>query len=178
MGEPSIHIPVKPIVGLISNSTPLFDAVRRILENKFGEIDHETALLDFACTAYYEKELGQNLKRKFLSFKRLVSLNRNYRTKLYTNRIEKKLSINNARSVNIDPGYVTLTNVVLFTTKNRSHRIYIDRGIYADLELLYVNKSFHPLDWTYPDYRTREYIDFFNNARALYMNQVKRYLCA
>jgi hypothetical protein len=181
MAIPLRHVPVKLIVGLISSEPSRFIAAGHILEKKFGRIDEETLSLDFSHTRYYEEEFGKNLKRKFLSFKKLIPVKRNYAIKLYTNKIEKRLSRNNgrtiygerSRTINIDPGYISPAKLVLFTTKNRSHRIYLDKGIYGDLELQFIKKSFHPLEWTYPDYRTREYIDFFNSVRALYLKQIK-----
>ncbi|MEE9500140.1 MAG: DUF4416 family protein [Candidatus Omnitrophota bacterium] len=176
MAKPLKHIPVKLIIGFILSKPSQFISARHILEKKFGEIDKETPLLDFSHTRYYEREFGKNLGRKFLSFKNLIPLKKNYGIKLYTNKIEKKLSENNARTINIDPGYISLAKLVLFTTKNQSHRIYIDKGIYGDLELQFIKKSFQPLQRTYPDYRTQGYIGFFNSVRAIYASQVKRYI--
>ena len=176
MGRPVRHIPVKLAVGLISRKPSQFTAATRILEKKFGKIDRETDLLDFSCTRYYQKEFGQNLKRKFLSFKNLIALKQDFGIKLYTNKIERRLSENSRRTINIDPGYVSLAKLILFTTKNRSHRIYADEGIYKDLELVFAKGTFRPLEWTYPDYRTKKYIAFFNSVRELYLSQVRRYL--
>ena len=173
MGTPLKHIRVKLIAGLISGDTRQFDAIRRVLERKFGKIDNETQVLDFSCTSYYGEEFGKNLKRKFLSFEKLIAAGGSYNVKLYTNVLEKDFSENGKRTVNIDPGYVSLTKLVLFTAKNRSHRIYLDEGIYADQELMFENKSFRPLDWAFTDYRTAEYIDFFNSVRATYFGQIK-----
>lgn len=177
MGNPQKHIPVKLIVGLISSKPAQFAVAAHIFEKKFGKIDRETPFLDFSSTAYYNEELGNNLKRKFFSFEKLLPLKRSYKIKLYTNKIEERLSENKGagqnRTVNIDPGYITLANLVLFTTKNRSHRIYLENGIYADLELTFSRGAFRPLDWTYPDYRTNEYIDFFNTAREMYLGQIR-----
>jgi len=175
MGEPLRHIPVKLVAGLISAKPSGFTAARPFLERKFGRIDNESRTLAFSCTSYYEKEFGRDLKRKFFSFEKLARLNGNHRVKLYTNSIEKKLSGKDSRTVNIDPGYVSLAKMVLFTTKNRSHRIYIDKGIYADLALQFENRSFRALPWTYPDYRSADYIDFFNSVRSAYAEQVKNY---
>ena len=173
-----MHIPVKLIIGFISSKPSQFISVKSILEKKFGKVDKETPLLDFSHTRYYEEEFGKNLRRKFLSFKNLILLKRNYAIKLYTNKIEKKLSENSTRkrTINIDPGYISPAKLVLFTAKNRSHCIYVGKGIYGDLELLFIKKSFRPLEWTYPDYRTKEHIDFFNSVRAVYLSQIKRYL--
>ena len=173
MGKPIKHIPVKLIVGLIFGRPGAFELAKSILEKKFGKIDRATPLLDFTCTAYYEEEFGKNLKRKFLSFEKLVPPEGSYRIKLYSNKLEKKISEDRNRLINIDPGYVSLEKVILFTTKNRSHRVYLEKGIYADLELQFANKTFNPLGWTYPDYRMREYIEFFNEARGEYQNQLK-----
>ena len=176
MGKPREHIPVKLIVGLIAGKPAYFADARHFLEKKYGMIDEETPPVDFSCTHYYEGELGGKLKRKFLSFAKLAGLNRGYEIKLYTNRIERLLSRGGRRPVNIDPGYVSLTKLVLFTTKNRSHRIYLGRGIYADRELAFAKNTFNPLEWTYPDYRTGDYIGFFNTVREKYLSQVKGYL--
>ncbi len=80
------------------------------------------------------------------------------------------------RTTNIDPGYISPAKLVLFTTKNRNHRIYIDGGIYAEPELQFIKKSFRAFPWTYPDYRSADYIDFFNSVRSDYLEQVKNYL--
>lgn len=174
MGEAQVPAPAKLITGLFSAQVPQFTLIKKILEKNFGEVDSETDVLDFSCTAYYEKEFGKNLKRKFFSFKRLIPLRKNYEIKLCTNKIERRLSGNNKRTINIDPGYVSLTKLVLFTTKNRSHRIYLDRGIYAERELEYVGGTFRPLDWTYPDYRTAGYIEFFNSVREAYKRETTK----
>jgi len=168
MGVPREHIPVKLIVGFITPRPDRIIKPIKILERKFGKADRESPFFDFSCTAYYKGELGENLKKKFFSFKNLIPLKDSHKIKLLTNKIEGE-----RRLVNIDPGYISLAKLVLFTTKNRSHRIYLDKGIYADLELVFEKKTFCPLEWTYPDYRTKEYIDFFNSVRATYRKELK-----
>ena len=68
-------------------------------------------------------------------------------------------------AVNIDPGYVTLSKLVLATTKDYSHRIYIGKGIYGEVTLQYTKGTFTPFPHTYPDYQTRIAIEFFNQVR-------------
>lgn len=176
MGKPSESLPVKLIVGLISSGGPETTDAKKILEHKFGPVEAEFGPIDFSATSYYDKEFGANLKRKFLSFKRLISLRKNYTIKQFTNSLEKKLSKNSMRTVNIDPGYVSLAKLILFTTKNRSHRIYIDKGIYGDLELQFSGNSFLTLPWTYPDYASHEYINFFNTVRNNYLKEIQHLL--
>ena len=79
-----------------------------------------------------------------------------------------------SRKVNIDPGYITLSKLVLASTKDFSHRIYIGKGIYAETTLRYVNGTFGAIDTTYPDYQTQLAIEFFNSCRE-YLKE-KRYL--
>jgi len=165
MGIPTKHKPVKLIIGLIAPED-LFDKVEKILCQKFGPADFKSEILDFNFTDYYEREMGTGLKRRFLSFKRNIVPRDLSHIKLYTNRIEKKFSKSNgSRKVNIDPGYLTLSKLVLATTKDYQHRLYLDNGIYAEVTLRFKGKSFTIWEWTYPDYRSPAYISIFNHIR-------------
>ncbi|MBU3958775.1 MAG: DUF4416 family protein, partial [Candidatus Omnitrophica bacterium] len=93
--------------------------------------------------------------------------------KIITNQIEKKLSSAESRRINIDPGYLTLAKLILATTKDYRHRIYLRKGIYAEVTLSYQGKTFCPWEWTFADYKTVEYIDIFNRIRELYAQQIK-----
>ncbi|OGX43889.1 MAG: hypothetical protein A3G38_03040 [Omnitrophica WOR_2 bacterium RIFCSPLOWO2_12_FULL_51_8] len=77
------------------------------------------------------------------------------------------------RLVNIDPGYLDLAKLVLASTKDYRHRIYLERGIYVEITLFYQRKTFNPWEWTYPDYRSREYIEVFNRIREIYKKQLQ-----
>ncbi|RLE07750.1 DUF4416 domain-containing protein, partial [Candidatus Aerophobetes bacterium] len=60
------------------------------------------------------------------------------------------------------------------TTKNQQHRLYLGDGIYGEVTLRYRRgKGFEPWQWTYPDYRTAEYLEIFNKIRELYRGQIK-----
>ena len=173
MSKPQKPIPAKFIVGLISGNESQALKVKKILENKFGPIDGEIGPINFSITSYYEKEFGNNLKRYFFSFKKPIQLDNSERLKIYTNKLEKRLQVGNVRTVNIDPGYITLAKLVLFTGKNRSHRVYLGNGIYGELELQFSDNSFQPVEFTYPDYKTDEYIQFFNDVRGKHADRVK-----
>jgi hypothetical protein len=163
--------PVKLVAGFIFKEDPSFQKAKKELLRKFGKIDFESETLDFCLTDYYEKEFGRGLKRKFLSFNKLIAPERLPDIKITTNRLEEKLARNKQRTINIDPGYLDLAKLVLASTKDYKHRIYLAKGIFAEITLFFQNKSFSPWEWTYPDYRTTEYISIFNNIRALYMKQ-------
>lgn len=173
MGLAKQQPPVKLIIGCIFNNTQIFNKTRVKLQNRFGIIDFESQEIDFNYTDYYENEFGKLLKRKFISFKKLIPPENLYKIKTYTNILEQKLTRLNKRQINLDPGYLDLAKLVLATTKDFSHRIYLNKGIYAEITLTYHNQTFVPLDWTYPDYRTPEYIEILNSLREIYANQIQ-----
>jgi hypothetical protein len=160
---------VRLITGFIYKDEAFFIKSRDNLKRRFGRVDFESPEVDFNYTAYYEKEMGAGLKRRFISFSKLVPMQDLYRIKLYTNRLESRFLDSGKRRVNIDPGYLDLAKLVLASTKDYSHRIYLRKGIFAEITLSYRNNSFTPNDWTYPDYRSKEYIDIFNQIRELYV---------
>jgi hypothetical protein len=128
----------------------------------------------FHHTRYYEKEMGSPLVRRLLSFSRLISLEDFADIKLCTNRIEERLAEDGRRRVNIDPGYLVLERFVLATGKNYAHRIYLRKGIYADLTLVFRRGGFAPLPWTYPDYAEDEIRGFLGLVRINYQASLKK----
>ncbi len=158
----------KLIVGFIYNSGDTLLKTELLLIKKFGPIDIRSEEFDFSHTAYYEKEMGSGLKRKFAGFGHLIPAEKIWKAKLFTNRLEQKFSRNNARAINIDPGYINLSKLVLFTTKDYTHRLYLGGGIFGEVTLQFRDGSFAPFEYTYPDYKTSEYIKFFNTVRDLY----------
>lgn len=170
-----IHKPssVKLITGFIFKDEEPFNLACRLLERKFGKIDFESQSLAFIHTSYYEKELGKDLKRKFVSFKKLIPPQKLCSIKLFTNNIEAKLSKQGLRRVNIDPGYLDLSKLILASTKDFKHRIYLAKGIFAEVTLYFQGKSFKAWEWTYPDYKGQDYIEIFNSIRNIYAGQIK-----
>lgn len=135
-------------------------------------IDLQSETLSFNQTTYYREELGENICRYWISFSPLVELENLHKIKLLTNDIEKNFfSEGGKRKVNLDPGYVEGSKLVLFTTKNYSHRIYISNGIYSEVTLTYRNNNFITLSWTYPDYQTQTALIFFSKVRNLWVEQ-------
>ncbi len=183
MGKAKKHSPAKLIIGFIFKEEASFKKAEVFLKKRFGEVDFRSQPLPFEHTNYYENEFGSGLKRRFISFRKLIHPKELARIKLFTNKIEDKISKNGCRSsgfaarrvINIDPGYLELGKVILATTKDHKHRIYLDRGIYAEVTLFYENKSFRPWPWTYPDYKSDEYIKIFNCIRDIYIKQIKPY---
>ena len=164
---------VKLFIGFIFAKSEIYLKTKYILEKKFGQSDFESQVLPFNHTQYYEKEFGADLKRKFLSFKRLTCAGRLARIKIITNKIEKSLAYKGRRQINIDPGILNLSKIVLASTKDYKHRIYLASGIYAEVTLYYQDNSFRSWEWTYPDYKTAQYIQIFNQIRNIYSYQIK-----
>lgn len=173
MGTPERPHKVKLIVGMLSNDIEAMDRAEDMLAGAFGKTDFESGLLDFTHSDYYTKEMGSGLKRKFLSYRRLLELKNIYKVKLRTNMLERKLMRAGRRSVNIDPGYLDLAKLVLFSTKDYIHRIYLNGGIFAETTLFYKDKKFNAWPWTYPDYASDAYLNIFNSIRGLYGKMVR-----
>lgn len=160
---------VKLIVAMLSNDTALFCKAQSDLEKILrNSVDYESNVIDFTYTEYYNPEMGCNLKRKFLSFEKLTPLENTEKIKLLTNKLEKKYSSGGKRRINIDPGYLDLSKVVLFSTKDYTHRIYVGHGIFAEVTLHYKNKRYDSWPWTYPDYKSEEYAPVFAAIREIY----------
>ncbi|MBD3217501.1 MAG: DUF4416 family protein [candidate division Zixibacteria bacterium] len=167
---------VKLFCGLIYRDLDLLREATRLLTKAFGPLDNESGIYDFDHTEYYQSEMGTNLIRRFISFEELVEPTRLVNIKAKTNEIEKKLADRDGdsfkRNINIDPGYMELSKIVLASTKNYSHRIYMGKGIFAEVTLIRKNNKFKFLPWTYPDYVHPIALVFFEETRTILKNQI------
>ena len=173
MGRPKVPKPAKLVMSLISSEDELLMKAMEDLKSFLGEVDLLSDLLPFGFTRYYDKEMGTPLFRRFIAFKELVQREALADIKKRTNGVEERYSRDGCRKVNIDPGVLSEENFVLATTKGFAHRVYLRDGIYADLTLIFRNRSFRPQEWTYPDYRQKEVIELMNGLRRSYLSQLK-----
>lgn len=178
--------PAKLFVGMLAARPEWLDEAEKLLAERYGPVDVTSPVIPFDRTDYYREEMGTALKRKFISFDRLIAPDDLIDIKRTTNEIEndfaqavKKRETGDCppgavkgtvpcfplRPVNLDPGYLDLSKVVLATTKDYSHRLYLGRGIYAEVTLHYHAGKYEPWPWTYPDYRTAAYGEFFLEVR-------------
>ena len=121
--------------------------------------------------------MGEGLKRKFISFAKIVAPENLSEIKIQTNILEeeiKKEFESVKRIVNLDPGYLTASALIIATAKDFSHRIPLQKGIFAHLELLFGRNEVNALSWTYPDFRTEEYQQFFLEVRKIYLQQLRK----
>ncbi|MGI6437651.1 MAG: DUF4416 family protein [Sphaerochaeta sp.] len=153
-------------LGVLAASENLLNEALNSLIERYGPIKKRSEATPFTFTDYYNEEMGGVPLRSYHIFEEAVDPSRLAEIKTTTNEVEHAFSIEGKRRVNLDPGLLTLGNLVLATTKNRSHRIALDVGIYAELTLIYQNHSYQALPWTYADYKSRETIMLLNSWRS------------
>jgi len=177
MGEEKKPKKVKLFMALLASDEEAMERARRRLLFEYGETDLESPSWTFDQTSYYEKEMGPALIKKLIAIHPLIDPDELPSVKTNTNLLEKLFGRSDGtRLVNIDPGYLGLSKVVLATTKDYNHRLYLGNKIYGEVTLHYraAEKSFMPWEWTYPDYRLPEVIGFFNNIRDIYREQIQQ----
>jgi len=172
MGKENEHLPVLLICGLLASDEFLLEDSLSLLKSEFGEISLESEPIPFSFTDYYNKEMGEGILRKYVAFSTLIAPEIIGLVKRKTNLLEQQFLSEDNRKINIDPGYVTLAKLVLATTKDATHRVYLGECIYAETTLYYCDKSFRPWQWTYPDYKSDFSIKFFNDVRDLYRSKL------
>lgn len=180
MLSPRAAKPVKLFVGLLSGDVDLLRRARQLLTRKYGQIDAESDIWPFDQTDYYATEMGPDLQRTFVSIADLIRPDSLAEIKRETVGLEAQIADETLsvvpRPVNIDPGILDLSKVVLATTKDANHRIYLGSGIYAESTLQYVSGQWQPWPWTYPDYADPRTLAYFTNVRETYRTQRKTFL--
>lgn len=178
MGQITLPDPVKLIVAMLSGDEALFEHAAEAMQELWGPIDVQSNIMAFEQTQYYQKEMGPALRRKFVGFAELIDPAALARIKHQTNVLEAKYAadpigkaLGVARPINLDPGYIEPSKLVLATTKNYSHRIYIGESIYAEATLRYHKGHWQSWPFTYPDYAGGQYDDFLNQTRQRLLEQ-------
>ncbi|MFC1770950.1 DUF4416 family protein [Candidatus Margulisiibacteriota bacterium] len=163
---------VKFFIGIIYTREIFFLDVLQNLSDSFGIIDFISLPIKFDHTNYYEQEMGKGLTKRFISFYELRDVEKTPQSKIITNDIEEKYSQDSKRQINLDPGILSLPNIILFSTKNFTHRIPLNNNIYGEVTLLVHKKKFSDLPWTYPDFKSGAYKNVFYSIRDIYKNQL------
>jgi len=173
MGSIRAPLPVKLIVGMLAGSPQALDLGMVALAQTLGPVDYASDDLPFDYTDYYCAELGPHILRRFVAISDLVDPGRLADIKVQTNGLEDSLRQGGRRTVNLDPGYICGGKLVLATTKDNAHRIYLGQGIYAEVTLIYRGRRFCPLPWTYPDYASGDYDPILRVIRERYMDLLR-----
>jgi hypothetical protein len=166
--------PAKLICGVLFNRNFDIRKAEDKLITLLGPIDLKSPIFDFVFTDYYSSEMGSNLQKRFYSFERLVMPDMLADIKNATIKIEEQFASNGNRIVNLDPGYLEESKLVLASTKNFSHRIYLRDNIWAEVTMRYARGKWITHDWTYPDYSQDLGLEFLSKVREIYKGQLER----
>ncbi len=172
MGTPSEPPLVKAFFTLLSAKEDAHSAAIALILSVFGKAESITNPHPWDYSPAYTEELGSGIMRRFLVLSELADPTYLSDWKLLTVEMEKFCGQDGKRVVNIDPGYITGSNLVLASTKSYANRIYLRDGVYADLTLFYDGRAFCAHKLTLPDYRTRAAIRFFGEQRKSYLRQL------
>lgn len=169
MGKPTPPAKSLLIVAAFSRYGSALDWAQQRMAAAWGPIARSSPRFPFTHTRYYEAEMGCGLVKQFFAFADPIDPATLAQRKLAANAWEEQyaaLEVHpEARPLNLDPGYLTLSKLVLASTKDFAHRVYIGQGIYAEITLLYRHGRWEPHEWTFPDYRQPEYHQFFTECR-------------
>ena len=178
MAEARAFLPVKLICGIIFRFDSVFCKAQSQLVSNFGPLDSVSEPFAFSFTDYYLLQMGEPLLRRFISFERICSPEILSAAKLRTNALEEEIRSemgSSYREVNLDPGCLSGSALIMATAKDFAHRVPLRDGIYAHLELLFGRSGIRTLDWTYPDFRVNLYHDWLLKIRSRYLEQLRAF---
>lgn len=133
--KPVLCDPVKLFFGALYSDSEKLEQTLNKIEKDFGPIDFRSQDFNFSMTDYYVPEMGAPIYRLFVSNENLISPQEIAKIKLLSNDIEDEFAESGKRKVNLDPGYLDYDKVVLASAKYNGDKIYLERGIWADLTL-------------------------------------------
>jgi Domain of unknown function (DUF4416) len=177
MGEIRSPHPVKLFTGVLTSIPEIAPKAEQRLTALFGPVDSRSERFLFDLTDYYNETMGTPIYRYFISFEKLIEPSAIAGAKVQTNELECAFSPDYPqlqRPINLDPGYLEQSKIVLASTKNFYHRILISGGIYAEVTLHFEEGAWQTLPWTFPDYKTSRYHQYFSSLRDIYRNQLSR----
>jgi hypothetical protein len=175
MGQINTPLPVKLIIGILTSVPEILTEAEELLTQAFGPIDARSELFPFDWTHYYDEEMGSPIHRCFFSFAGLIEAPAIVDAKIKTNEMESLFVAKYPaipRPINLDPGYMEQSKIVLASTKNFFHRILVAKGIYAEVTLHFQDNHWCTFPWTFPDYKSERYHPFFASLRDQYRRQL------
>jgi hypothetical protein len=174
MGCAQTPLPVKPFLAALFQ--PAADRAK-FLESIipiFGPIEFSYGPIPFRFSEYYKDEMGSGLVKAYYTFETLMDRETLSEKKQLTNSLEQQSLIGGKRCINFDPGYLARDKLVLATTKDFYHRLYLSDGIYGEVTLHFRKGEFRYFSWTYPDYKDLQFLEFLTKARAAYMYAIRQ----
>ncbi len=175
MAEVNEALPVKYFVAVLFSEEQVLVQALEQLQARWGSFDIAGSDHEFDVTDYYYPEMGGPLYRRLVSFAELLDPMQLVDMKLECNRVEDALSVEGKRRVNLDAGYLDHNKVLLASAKEAGQKIYLGKGIYADLAGRYKSGKYQPFEWSFPDFRDGRYDAELLRMRSKYLEQVKVY---
>jgi hypothetical protein len=170
MGAISPHEPVLLVLAAFSRHGAALDWARGRAEAAWGPVALASGRFRFDATDYYQPTMGANIEKCFWAFERLVDpallVDFKWQTNAWEAEYAKHSGHAEPRPLNLDPGYLTPAKLVLASTKDHAHRLYLSRGIFAEVTLFYKDRRWQSRDWTFADYRRADYHAFFDECRV------------
>ena len=168
---------VKFFCGVLHADGEDWPALRDALSGRFGELESCSGAIPFEFTDYYRQELGEHVWRRFVALRELGDPARLADLKLGANRLEGELAAASLtglpRPVNLDPGYLESSKLVLASTKNFAHRVYLRDGGWGEVTLCFRGGRWEAFPWTFADYRSEAYQSYFLGLRECYRRQLR-----
>lgn len=172
--------PVKLIIAIMAADQKCLIAALDVIVAEFGTTDIVSDIWPFDQTDYYKEQTGPHIAKQFVSIEKLIDPSELAQIKHKTNQIEQSQAelLHSAgvvwpRPINLDPGIIEPSKLILASTKNYSHRIYIGLGMYAEVTLMFHKGKWQPFPYTYPDYKQTGYHEFFSKVRSRLIEQLK-----
>lgn len=169
MGEVREHRPVLRLMAISSRHETAFEWAQEQAQQAWGPIVLSSPRFDFSETHYYTKSMGEGLLKQVVAFEELIDQSRVVESKIESNAWEQEYraahDFPEARPLNLDPGYLTEAKLILATTKDRDHRVYLRKGILAEVTLFYQGNRWQGSRWTYPDYLRSDVVSFLDECR-------------
>ena len=137
----------------------------------WGVAEFTSAPVPFTRTDYY-RAIAPTLSRRFICFEGLFDAGDLPEWKKSAIAVEAKSRT--PRIVNIDPGYVDGARLILASTKDHAHRVYLRDGIFAEVTMRFRFGKWVSFDYTFPDFASGAYDEFLSRARASWLESPVR----
>ena len=177
MGEIKPPEQVLLLTSAFSRYPEALDWAKEKTVEAWGELGLVSDVFDFVETNYYEPTMGPGLKKLFFTYQQLVSPEKLPEVKRLSNALEEEYAAlgkhPESRPLNLDPGYLMTGKLVLASTKDHAHRIYLSDGIYGEVTLKYQHGGWRQTDWTFPDYRRQDYHRFLTHCREWLLKRLR-----
>ncbi len=152
------------------------EALANLVSRFGGVVSFSEEYFFDSLSTYYCAEMGTDLTKRIFAFEAKGVVDDLSDIKHFTNGIETSSAVRDEsgvlrRKVNLDPGYLTPSKLVLASTKGYSHRVSIGKGIFAEVTLLYERGEFVKLPWTYQDYCSENVLSFLVKTRKLLLEK-------